>query len=101
MFSRARKNTLCSSRGSSDGKSGFGDSVGCGVSGSVSWTVLSFLSVVIPGMLIFGRGIVINGLFLRTISVVVAMYKGRADKIKSPNTKPANPCRRALNRRCH
>ena len=39
----------------------------------------------------FGTGTENKGFFVRTISVVVAIYIGSADKIKMPNTNPGNP----------
>lgn len=43
------------------------------------------------GNAIFGTGIVISGFLLRKISVVVAIYKGKAANINMPNTKPGKP----------
>ena len=53
------------------------------------------------GILICGMGIVIRGFFVRTISVVVAMYKGNAARINMPKTKPGNPRNCARIRCCH
>ena len=49
----------------------------------------------------FGTGIVTNGFFVRIINVVVAIYRGRADSISMPKTKPANPCNCACASLCH
>lgn len=53
------------------------------------------------GILIFGMGIVISGCLVRTISVVVATYKGNAARINIPKTKPGKPRNCARIRCCH
>ena len=53
------------------------------------------------GILIFGMGIVISGCLVRTISVVVATYKGNAARINMPKTKPGKPRNCARIRCCH
>ncbi len=53
------------------------------------------------GNFILGNGNVISGFFVRIIIVVVATYKGIADKINIPNTNPPKPRNCARIRRFH
>lgn len=69
-------------------------------SGSVVVGAVSVVRNNLP-RLIFGKGTVNSGCFLRTIKTVLAIYRGRAESIIMPNTKPAKPCSLARIRRCH
>lgn len=101
---RARMNAVRNSAGMSGGRSdgvsvgndGVSDSGGVGVGGGAGGVGRKN-----AGILIFGKGIVIRGFLLRTISVVVAMYSGNAASISRPNTKPAKPRSWACASLCH
>lgn len=69
--------------------------VAVGCAAGTAWGCVFF------GILIFGKGIVNSGFFVRTIILVVAMYNGIAAKINIPNTKPGNPRNSACIRICH
>ncbi len=92
---RARINGTRNSAGRSVGKV-IGISTSSGPRLGVSDSGVGVASGVVAGLtkdgiVILGTGIVINGFLFRIISVVVAMYNGKADKIKIPNTKPGKP----------
>lgn len=94
---------LCSSSGNSSGSFGVLSS-GSFVSLLLVFVVSGFDSICFffsVGILIFGMARVISGFFWRIISVVVATYRGGADNIKMPKTKPANPCNWACISLCH
>ena len=88
----AKRNSAGISGGSSVGVStSSGPRAGVSDSGSGADAGSTGAGLNNAGILIFGIGIVIRGFFVRTISVVVATYKGNAARIKMPNTKPGNP----------
>ena len=89
---RARKNAPRSSRGRPSGN-GFSDGVSVADGGVLSAGVVAGTCDVNARFKNFGIGIVNSGAPLRATNVVVAIYIGNAARIKSPNTKPANPRR--------
>lgn len=86
------------SDGVSTGKDGVSDSVGAGAGVA---TGVGGVGRKKAGILILGKGMVISGFLLRTISVVVAMYSGNAANSNRPNTKPAKPRSWAWASLCH
>lgn len=101
---RALIKALCNSSGNSSGS----DSCVTGVL-IVSWVGVMVGSGVGTclalaghlGKFTFGTGIVTSGFLVRIINVVVAMYRGRADSINMPKTKPAKPYNCAWASLCH